>query len=793
MRKAFVVPLIIVLSLLIFSGGFAMKEIPSASAQDTVPAQEPRLIRSDNGAQAALVADIVLTEAPYNADNSGREDVTSVLKRAVSDLSEAGGGTIYLPEGFYLLTGSVTVDNYITIAGDWRDPDECSGNYGTVIVADVPFSAQLTSGLFRLRANSGVNGLTVWYPAQYAGDVRPFPATFEIMGGAFTILEHIQFTIQNVTLLNSYRGVVASRTVNPNVQIGMQDAHEGLVIENLKGTPLFVGIDSVNESDIGYYKNVCFSPSYWSEAGEKFNAPSYDEVYEVTKNSAVGLKLGDLEWSPYYGIDVDGYYVGIQIQDGTRIQPDNPIDFMGGFYDSHITDCRYGLMVDALYKGWGMLFTGGRIEGENFAVANHSPVGYVRLTGVEIDGRAAGERIYVNKAEVPDVNTVTPDLPAPGARLFNVKDYGAKGDALTDDTAAVESALAAASSAGGGVVYMPAGFYKIARALSVGSNVLLRGCSSITNRGTLGNDLGTVIFSYYDDAVENASEADAFVTLSENAGISGLRICYPDNNLWMPQPGEYEIAPSAFTIRLAGDRAYVTNVGLTNSFNGIHVKNADNCVIKNIPALFFNEGVRIDGAENCFVENIFSNATVATQTGFSAQFPDLFKEGWLWRVNNLWNYYTYTETHTRFFVVNNSSVSIMSAFTFCSAGILEAHNSTVTMNGCGADRMYSEGSVLSLSSSSVTLINQLKYHCVMMRLNDDGNDVSIYGRMNLHLAEKPEVQNESEANLVHNAIINDVLLDTDAPDAGVIYPLASEWTDGIGNKNPLADIIHGRR
>ena len=87
---------------------------------------------------------------------------------------------------------------------------------------------------------------------------------------------------------------------------------------------MFVGIDSVNESDIGYYKNVCFSPSYWSEAGEKFNAPSYDEVYEVTKNSAVGLKLGDLEWSPYYGIDVERYYVGIQIQDGTRIQPDNP-------------------------------------------------------------------------------------------------------------------------------------------------------------------------------------------------------------------------------------------------------------------------------------------------------------------------------------------------------------------------------------------------------------------------------------------------------------------------------------
>ena len=58
---------------------------------------------------------------------------------------------------------------------------------------------------------------------------------------------------------------------------------------------------------------------------------------------------------------------------------------------------------------------------------------------------------------------------------------------------------------------------------------------------------------------------------------------------------------------------------------------------------------------------------------------------------------------------------------------------------------------------------------------------------------KPEVQNESEANLVHNTIVDDVLIDTDATDAGVVYPEAEEWTDGTGNKNPLADIIYGRR
>ena len=43
---------------------------------------------------------------------------------------------------------------------------------------------------------------------------------------------------------------------------------------------------------------------------------------------------------------------------------------------------------------------------------------------------------------------------------FNVKDHGAKGDGSTDDTAAVQEAITAASKAGG-TVYFPAGKYKV--------------------------------------------------------------------------------------------------------------------------------------------------------------------------------------------------------------------------------------------------------------------------------------------------------------------------------------------
>lgn len=44
---------------------------------------------------------------------------------------------------------------------------------------------------------------------------------------------------------------------------------------------------------------------------------------------------------------------------------------------------------------------------------------------------------------------------------FNAKDYGAVGDGVTNDTAAIQAAEAAAFAAGGGTVYLPAGTYGV--------------------------------------------------------------------------------------------------------------------------------------------------------------------------------------------------------------------------------------------------------------------------------------------------------------------------------------------
>ena len=56
--------------------------------------------------------------------------------------------------------------------------------------------------------------------------------------------------------------------------------------------------------------------------------------------------------------------------------------------------------------------------------------------------------------------------------FFNVCDYGAKGDGIAKDTAAIQSAIDAASAAGGGIVTVPPGLY-ISGSIFLKSNIEL--------------------------------------------------------------------------------------------------------------------------------------------------------------------------------------------------------------------------------------------------------------------------------------------------------------------------------
>ncbi|ACU72370.1 Carbohydrate binding family 6 [Catenulispora acidiphila DSM 44928] len=60
------------------------------------------------------------------------------------------------------------------------------------------------------------------------------------------------------------------------------------------------------------------------------------------------------------------------------------------------------------------------------------------------------------------------------AAVFNVKDYGATGNGSTNDSPAINKAVAAANTAGGGIVEFPSGSYKSANTVHLKSNVTIQ-------------------------------------------------------------------------------------------------------------------------------------------------------------------------------------------------------------------------------------------------------------------------------------------------------------------------------
>lgn len=63
------------------------------------------------------------------------------------------------------------------------------------------------------------------------------------------------------------------------------------------------------------------------------------------------------------------------------------------------------------------------------------------------------------------------------AEVYNVKNFGATGDGITDDTAAIQGAINATPSTGG-MVYLPAGTYRISSSIIVKNHLTLAGSGS---------------------------------------------------------------------------------------------------------------------------------------------------------------------------------------------------------------------------------------------------------------------------------------------------------------------------
>lgn len=696
----------------------------------------PKLIQTKFEVADTVVA---LTDViDFGADPSGKTDSTQAIRDAIDACAAEGGGTIWMPEGQYLVSGTIQVPSLCTLHGDWNDPDaaDFNGQYGTVILACPPSEDDENRGLFMMEPSSGITGLTVYYPEQDINHVKPYPNVF--------YLNHAMLrTLRNVTLINAYRGVGA-------------ETNEMSMLRNFKGTCLKRGIHMDAASDVGVFDSVTLTPDYWANAKAPFTAAPRDAIVAWSKaNEGKGISIGSAEQQQYSNMTVQGYCYGIYFP----VFTEKPVHFMGSgpMYNLNISDCTYGIYAqagtwDSNYARFFPLKTSidwrcgyniscSYIEGDEYAIYNDSTsvfwgkekaytkdgataegyvhadndwhTGYVRLADCKLVGKTHGYVIYTTEGEHADLSD---------CKINTARSCKVKGTALSVMRARrylfashIQEELDKVGAAGGGVVYLCAGHYIIDEPLNVPAGVELRGAGGSPQRLP---KMGTVIHVRNIGAAESVADQPASVNLAAGAGVSGIFFMYDQNILSIDEDSTYKFHP--FTIRGHGKGVYCVNCGIAGCTHGIDFRNCDDHLIEHLVSTCIHETMVVSGS-NGLILNCLQNGNLLFRTEILPTQETRMQKNFFGPIGR---------PTTQYITVDGAKgEQIVNCFIYGGNRFLWCKNNAevLAVNACSD----SLGNVVyQLDGGSLTVINAIL--TCQHRYQNNGGRLRIYNEMSLH-------------------------------------------------------------
>ncbi len=190
---------------------------------------------------------------------------------------------------------------------------------------------------------------------------------------------------------------------------------------------------------------------------------------------------------------------------------------------------------------------------------------------------------------------LSPAQSAPNAPAdtLNARDFGARGDGKTDDTAAFQSALDAAAKRQGATVYAPSGNYLFRGSVSVPVGVSLRGSwesvpshNGLRDAGLPKPTDGGTTFLVTGGA---GNEAGApFLTLQTNATLRGVVVFYPD------QKRDAVPTPYPYAVAMRGKNPALLDVELLNPYNGVDTTGSERHLIRNVQGQPLRRGILVD-------------------------------------------------------------------------------------------------------------------------------------------------------------------------------------------------------
>ncbi len=257
----------------------------------------------------------------FGAKADGKTDATAAFQKALDSFGKRGG-TVYIPNGTYLIADSLNVPQAVTLKGSFesvpshngiRNPGlPKPGDDGTTLLITGNKGNEKASPAITLNTNSTLRGVVMYWPLQDPEKIPDaYPWGIAMRGKNPALLD--------VEMLNPYNAIDASQ-------------NERALIRNISGQPLRRGIFVDGIYDIGRIENVHWNP-WWSmkpalynwqrQNGEAFIFERTDWHYVINTfcfGYNVGYKFGASSGATgscngnFLGIGADACHTAIKVE-----------------------------------------------------------------------------------------------------------------------------------------------------------------------------------------------------------------------------------------------------------------------------------------------------------------------------------------------------------------------------------------------------------------------------------------------------------------------------------------------
>lgn len=565
------------------------------------------------------------------AKGDGETDDTAAINATLKKAAQAGGGTVYVPAGTYLITSQIVIPENVTLLGDFISPTSRKPLSEGTMFAVEKTDETLSSPLISISGSGVLEDISVFYKTQSPSDIVKYPYTVMQTSGR-------KAKIKDVAIINAYKGI---SFVSPDT--------EDITVENIYITALDTAISVTTCSDKLTLRNVNTSPIYWINNG--LDQTLSDSLKSEMLASLTAIKLycsADVFASDitidtaYRGIHVnqpygskksilaanlttynahEGVFVDSCSQNGiafsfcafrtTDLSDSASVRFSPSFISTAVfNSCNFPGRPGTCIKSEGH----GRISAVNCtfsawrtaaitssdisftsALNTYSSAGRLDVFSDKTVGTFALDSLIsppVNEyglvfsdvvpneynPEELELSMFSADVSAPAIkdRIFKITDFYAENN--TDFYPALKKAIDAASEAGGGTVFIPAGTYDMITGIIVKKGVRIQGTGC-----TADPTVSTVITT----AIPSTSIMRLF-ELESGAAICGITVkCTAESDLTVTEKTDFsQYTGTAFASFSASD-IHIEDVLVLNApkacvftdCTGVCVKNLHGCTL----------------------------------------------------------------------------------------------------------------------------------------------------------------------------------------------------------------------